>query len=54
MLIISAVSAVKTRTETIWKLVDESGGMRIAFVNKMDKEMSGFLRAVDTWKRHNR
>jgi elongation factor G len=47
VVILSAISGVKVQTERIWALADSFELPRIAFVNKMDRERAGMLRAVD-------
>ncbi|MCL4873981.1 elongation factor G [bacterium] len=47
VVILSAISGVKVQTEKIWEFADEFEVSRIAFVNKMDRERAGYLRAVD-------
>ncbi len=47
VVMLSAISGVKVQTEKIWEFADEFEVCRIAFVNKMDRERSSFLRAVD-------
>ncbi len=46
IVIISSVSGVKAETEKIWKYVDEFEIPRLVFVNKMDKEVANFTRAI--------
>ena len=47
VVIVSAISGVKSQTTQIWKWCDTFEVPRIAFVNKMDKERADFLKAVD-------
>ena len=47
VVIVSAISGVKSQTVQIWKWCDTFEVPRIAFVNKMDKERADFLKAVD-------
>ncbi len=47
VVIVSAISGVKSQTVQIWKWCDSFEVPRIAFVNKMDKERADFLKAVD-------
>ncbi len=47
VVIVSAISGVKSQTQQIWKWCDNFEIPRIAFVNKMDKERADFLKAVD-------
>ncbi|MBI5810867.1 MAG: GTP-binding protein, partial [Deltaproteobacteria bacterium] len=51
VVMLSAISGVKVQTEKIWEFADESEVVRIAFVNKMDRERANFLRAVDDMER---
>ena len=47
VLMVSAVDGVKAQTQTLWKWADEFEVPRIAFVNKLDRERSDYLKAVD-------
>ncbi|MCK5914167.1 MAG: GTP-binding protein, partial [Desulfuromusa sp.] len=47
VVIVSAISGVKSQTMQIWKWCNQFEVPRIAFVNKMDKERADFLKAVD-------
>ena len=47
VVILSAISGVKSETEIVWRNADEQDVSRIAFVNKMDRERADFLRAID-------
>ena len=47
VVILSAISGVKVQTEKVWEYADENELPRIVFVNKMDMERAGFLRAID-------
>ncbi len=47
VLVISAVDGVKAQTQTLWKWAEEFEIPRIAFVNKLDRERSDYLKAVD-------
>ncbi|SEA53398.1 translation elongation factor 2 (EF-2/EF-G) [Desulfuromusa kysingii] len=47
VVIVSAISGVKSQTIQIWNWCDAFEVPRIAFVNKMDKERANFLKAVD-------
>jgi len=47
VVIVSAISGVKSQTQKIWEWADEFEVPRIAFVNKMDRERADFLKAVD-------
>lgn len=46
IVIVSAISGVKAETQKIWKYASEYELPRIVFVNKMDKDMANFSRAV--------
>ncbi len=46
IVIVSALSGVKAETHKVWKFASEFELPRIVFVNKMDKEMANFSRAV--------
>src|SRR4030066_1072672 len=46
VVIVSALSGVKTETQKIWKYASEFELPRIIFVNKMDKENANFSRAL--------
>jgi len=47
VVIVSAISGVKSQTRKIWEWCDSFEVPRIAFVNKMDRERADFLKAVD-------
>ncbi len=51
VVVLSAISGVKPQTEKIWEFADEFEAVRVAFVNKMDRERASFLRAVDDMER---
>ena len=51
VVIVSAISGVKSQTMQIWKWCDQFEIPRIAFVNKMDKERADFLKAVDAMEK---
>ncbi|MDI6890113.1 MAG: elongation factor G [Thermodesulfovibrionales bacterium] len=46
VVIISAVSGVKAETEKIWRYADEFEVPRVVFINKMDRDIANFSRAV--------
>ena len=46
IVIVSAISGVKAETQKIWKYASEFELPRVVFVNKMDKDMANFSRAV--------
>ncbi len=46
IVIISSISGVKPETVKIWKFADEFEVPRIVFVNKMDRDIANFSRAV--------
>jgi len=46
IVIISAVSGVKAETAKIWRYADEFELPRVVFVNKMDKDIANFSRAI--------
>ncbi len=46
VIIISAISGVKPETVKIWKFADEFEVPRVVFVNKMDRDIANFSRAV--------
>ncbi len=46
IVIVSAISGVKAETQKIWKYASEYELPRIVFVNKMDKDMANFSRAI--------
>jgi elongation factor G len=46
IVIISAISGVKAETEKVWRYADEFELPRIVFVNKMDRDIANFSRAV--------
>ncbi|NWF97375.1 MAG: elongation factor G [Nitrospirae bacterium] len=46
IVIVSAISGVKAETQKIWKYASEFELPRIVFVNKMDKDMANFQRAI--------
>lgn len=47
VVIVSAISGVKSQTCKVWEWCDQFEVPRIAFVNKMDRERADFLKAVD-------
>jgi elongation factor G len=47
VLMVSAVDGVKAQTQTIWKWAEEFENPRIAFINKLDRERSDFLKTID-------
>ncbi len=47
VMLVSAVDGVKAQTQTLWKWAEEFEIPRIAFVNKLDRERSNYLKAVD-------
>jgi len=47
VVIVSAISGVKSQTRKIWDWCDQYEVPRIAFVNKMDRDRADFFRAVD-------
>lgn len=47
VMVISAVDGVKAQTLKIWEWAEEFEIPRIVFVNKLDRERSDFLKAVD-------
>jgi len=47
VLVVSAVDGVKAQTQTLWKWAEEFEVPRIAFVNKLDRERSDFLKTID-------
>lgn len=47
VVLVSAISGVKSQTRKIWEWCDQFEVPRIAFVNKMDRERADFLKAVD-------
>ncbi|MFA4918686.1 MAG: elongation factor G [Thermodesulfovibrionales bacterium] len=46
LVIVSAISGVKAETQKIWKYASEYELPRMVFVNKMDKDMANFSRAL--------
>ena len=46
VVLVSAISGVKTETERLWKFTCEYEVPRIAFVNKMDRDRANFFRAI--------
>jgi elongation factor G len=46
IVIVSAVSGVKAETQKIWQYASEYDLPRLVFVNKMDKEMANYQRAL--------
>ena len=46
VVLVSAISGVKTETERLWKFNCEYEVPRIAFVNKMDRDRANFFRAI--------
>ncbi|MGQ9569486.1 MAG: elongation factor G [Thermodesulfovibrionales bacterium] len=51
VVIISAISGVKTETGKVWKYADEFELPRIVFVNKMDRDIANFSRAIGELER---
>ncbi len=47
VILVSAISGVKAETERVWKYACQYEVPRIVFINKMDKEMANFERALD-------
>lgn len=47
VLLISAVDGVKAQTQTLWKWAEEFQIPLMAFVNKLDRERSDYLKALD-------
>ena len=47
VMLVSAVDGVKAQTQTLWKWAEEFEVPRIAFVNKLDRDRSDYLTAVD-------
>ncbi|GAB4182046.1 MAG: elongation factor G [Geothermobacteraceae bacterium] len=47
VLVVSAVDGVKAQTNRLWKWMDEFEVPRIAFINKLDRERSDYLKALD-------
>ncbi len=47
VLVVSAVDGVKAQTQTLWKWAEEFEIPRIAFINKLDRERSDYLKAID-------
>jgi elongation factor G len=47
VLLVSAVDGVKAQTQTLWKWADEFEIPRIVFINKLDRDRSDYLKAVD-------
>ncbi|MBW2473275.1 MAG: elongation factor G [Deltaproteobacteria bacterium] len=47
VLVVSAVDVVKAQTQTLWKWAEEFEIPLIAFVNKLDRERSDYLKALD-------
>ncbi len=46
VVIISAISGVKAETGKVWRYADEFELPRVVFVNKMDKDIANFTRAI--------
>lgn len=46
VIIISAISGVKPETVKIWRFADEFEVPRVVFINKMDRDIANFSRAV--------
>ncbi|MEW6163172.1 MAG: elongation factor G [Nitrospirota bacterium] len=46
VVIISAISGVKAETEKIWRYTDEFEVPRVVFINKMDRDIANFPRAI--------
>ncbi len=46
VIIISAISGVKPETVKIWKFADEFEVPRVVFVNKLDRDIANFSRAI--------
>lgn len=46
IVIISAISGVKPETVKIWKYADEFEVPRVVFINKMDRDIANFTRAI--------
>lgn len=46
VIIISAISGVKPETVKIWKYADEFEVPRVVFINKMDRDIANFSRAI--------
>lgn len=51
VVIISAISGVKAETGKVWKYADEFELPRIVFVNKMDRDIANFSRAIGELER---
>ncbi|MEJ2490860.1 MAG: elongation factor G [Desulfuromonadales bacterium] len=47
VLVVSAVDGVKAQTQTLWKWAEEFEIPLIAFVNKLDRERSDYLKSLD-------
>ncbi len=47
VLMVSAVDGVKAQTQTLWRWAEEFEVPRIAFINKLDRERSDYLKVVD-------
>lgn len=47
VMLVSAVDGVKAQTQTLWQWAEEFEVPRIVFVNKLDRERSDYLTAVD-------
>jgi elongation factor G len=47
VMLVSAVDGVKAQTQTLWKWAEEFEVPRIAFVNKLDRERSDYLKTLD-------
>jgi elongation factor G len=48
IVIFDAVAGVQPQSETVWRQANRYGVPRIAFINKMERAGSDFLRAIDT------
>lgn len=46
IVIISAISGVKAETEKIWRYADEFDVSKVVFINKMDRDIANFSRAL--------
>lgn len=51
VLIVSAVSGIKSETEKLWRYADEFKIPRVIFINKIDKEAGNLLRALEGIKK---
>jgi len=50
LMVVCGVSGVEVQTEVIWEDATEKGVAKVAFINKMDRENSNFLRVVGNMK----